>query len=158
MGCCRRRTCWPPVAKLCDFYNHEGKLFRIESCTEWNDPFCDPEDRKIEWEFSLNENLIYVLPFAALDTPIAIGNDSSYNCLKLPNGAADLFSFLEDLGFNFKEGDVLKLQINAINCDKKQSIYPSNIIEVAKPICQNPWLTLDGEVFLTMENECWQHF
>ena len=158
MGCCRRRTCWPPIATLCATYNQQGQLSQISSCTQWNDRFCEPQERKTEWEFWLKEELIYVLPFETLDTEITIGNGSTYQSLKLPNGAADVFDFLENLGFEFKEGDILKVQINAINCDGKQNVYPSNVIELEKPVCTNPWQTMAGEVFLTMDDQCWQHY
>ena len=34
----------------------------------------------------------------------------------------------------------------------------SNSLELETPECQNPWQTLAGEAFLTMDDQCWQHF
>ena len=158
MGCCRKRTCWPPVARLCTVYDQEGQLSRIDSCTEWNDRQCDPQERKTEWEFWHEGELVYVLPFDSLNTPVSIGNGSTYSSLKLSNGVADIFDFLQTLGFEFEEGAVLKIQINTINCCGKSNVRPSNVIELGKPQCSNPWQTMASEAFLTMDDQCWQHY
>ncbi len=150
MPCCRRRTYWPPYALLCA----NDLLTQMDSCTEWLDKNCDPALRETAWYFYINGNLIHTIPFAPLATPIAIGTGSTHAGLNLPNGENDLITFLQSLGQNPQNGDTLGVQIKAKNCEGTESINPSNIIEILLG-CPFPWLTLSGEVWETLDDQCW---
>ena len=155
MGCCRKRTQWNPIAKLCTQELQSGLL--LELCPEWFDNDCNPDERKAEWTFSLNGNVVVTRSLDSLNTPINIGIDSTYSGLNLPNGTDDLIDFLEYNGHAVEEGDEIEVVVSIINCHGLQSRANANFTFIKND--ESPyWLTPNGEPWTTLSDQPFEHF
>jgi|GEM_PF-2175732 len=154
MACCRSKRTRYPKAKLC------GEPLTIVNCSEWMDN-CNVDLRQAKWFFYKNGVPIYQTNFEFINTPIAIGYNSSIGQLNIPNGGQDLFAYLENLGFEFNENDILATRIQIINCHGFCSDF-SNVLTFIKEAviddCPNPWLGINGEHFQTLAGDCWEVF
>ncbi|MCR9288585.1 MAG: hypothetical protein NXI23_14515 [Bacteroidetes bacterium] len=159
MACCRRNRIRYPIARLCAGRDENGDIIQINNCSIWYDLNCNESLREVEWYFYLDGQLIYSIPFQKIGEIISIGNNSSSYGLVLSNGSQDVFDFLENLGFTIEAGQKIGIQIQIKNCLDIQSFSPSNIIEIIKPSpCFFPWLTLEGQHFETLSENCWEHY
>jgi len=158
MGCFKIRTNYPPIPRFDTEDSADSFRLKLKVC--WLDNCCKCDNRKAEWTFFVNENIVLTLPFAALETGINIGIGSTYEELILPNGFDDLVDFLEYNGNDIESGDFIKIEVHALNCRNIQSANPAifELIYGGDTDENSDWKTTSDETWETLDGEAFEHF
>ena len=155
MACCRRRTYWPPIAKLC-LEEGGNDSIQIQVCADWCDKWCDTAKREVKWFFIVNDDVVFETPYGQINEPLAIGENSSYGVLNLPGGFDDVFSFLQNSNVAITGSDTICIQVKVKNCEGTESKNPSNVIKLFGE-CPAPWVSLEEQFWHTTGDVCWGH-
>lgn len=117
-----------PTAQLKRILNGSD-IASITNVTSWNDKGYPVNKRIARYLFFVNNQLVKLLDFAPLSTPIAIGLGSTFgNGLILTNGVSDIVQYLQNQGVTMVHGATIKLYISAKNAAGVTD-WQSNTIE-----------------------------
>lgn len=96
---------------------------------------CPLTKRQVQWIFVKNNAIAHQTPFQIASSSIAIGTGSTAEKLLLPNGNADILTFLGTVGVTTTTGDVIRVFVRIKNChgEKDHNGFFEIIVDTACP-------------------------